>query len=62
MVDLHEDYDDQSFSDFNYEDEPDVAHRKNVRRMLEERLEQKRLRDEFKDDFEELSGEFDWDK
>lgn len=64
MRDLHEDYDDQSFSDYGYDDEADVtdtAHRKNVRRMLEERLERKRLREEFKEDFGELSGEFDWD-
>ena len=59
-MDLHEDYDDQSFSDYNYDDEVDV-HRKNVRRLLEDRLERKRLKDEFKDDFDELSGEFDWD-
>lgn len=58
---LHEDYDDQSFSDYKYENETDIEHRKNVRRMLEDRLERKRLKDEFKDDFDELSGEFDWD-
>ncbi|CAM4442665.1 MAG: hypothetical protein LEGION0403_FIIPPAGN_00127 [Legionella sp.] len=62
MRDLHEDYDEQSFSDYSYDDEvTDTTHRKNVRRMLEERLERKRLREEFKDDFDELSGEFDWD-
>ncbi|WP_058534870.1 PA3496 family putative envelope integrity protein [Legionella saoudiensis] len=64
MRDLHEDYDDQSLSDYSYDDDADAtdtAHRKNVRRMLEERLERKRLREEFKDDFDELSGEFDWD-
>ena len=57
---LHEDYDDQSFSDYKYDDDMD-AHRKNVRRLLEDRLERKRLKDEFKDDFDELSGDFDWD-
>lgn len=62
MRDLHEDYEDQSFSDYSYDDDAtDTTHRKNVRRMLEERLERKRLREEFKDDFDELSGEFDWD-
>ncbi|EHL29128.1 hypothetical protein [Legionella drancourtii] len=60
-MDLHEDYDDQSFSDYKYDDDIDIKHRKNVRRLLEERLERKRLKDEFKDDFDELSGEFDWD-
>jgi hypothetical protein len=59
-MDLHEDYDDQSFSDY-YDDDGETAHRKNVRRMLEDRLERKRLKDEFKDDFDELNGEFDWD-
>ncbi|KTD67377.1 MULTISPECIES: PA3496 family putative envelope integrity protein [Legionella] len=59
---LHEDYDDQSFSDYNYDEDIDSsAHRKNVRRMLEEKLERKRLKEEFKDDFDELSGDFDWD-
>lgn len=58
---LHEDYDDQSFSEYKYDDEIDTPHRKNVRRMLEEKLERKRLKDEFKDDFDELGGEFDWD-
>ncbi|KTC79288.1 hypothetical protein OQJ13_15260 [Legionella sp. PATHC035] len=59
---LHEDYDDQSFSDYNYDDDIDSSdHRKNVRRMLEEKLERKRLKEEFKDDFDELSGDFDWD-
>ena len=38
-----------------------TTHRKNVRRLLEEKLERKRLKDEFKEDFNELSGEFDWD-
>ncbi|KTD10788.1 hypothetical protein Lgra_1754 [Legionella gratiana] len=61
-MELHEDYDDQSFSDYNYDDDVEsMNHRKNVRRMLEDKLERKRLREEFKDDFDELSGDFDWD-
>ncbi|MFT4059426.1 MAG: hypothetical protein QM652_07745 [Legionella sp.] len=60
-MDLHEDYNDSSFSDYNYDDDVDTEHKKNVRRMLEDKLERKRLKDEFKDDFDELSGEFDWD-
>ena len=55
------DYDDQSFSDYKYDDDGDVDHRKQVKRILEDRLERKRLKDEFKDDFDELSGDFDWD-
>ena len=62
---LHEEYDEPSFSDYNYNDEindrVDMAHKKKVKLMLEDRLERKRLREEFKDDFDELSGEFDWD-
>ena len=60
-MDLHEEYDEQSLSDYNYDDDVDGSHRKNVRRLLEERLERKRLKDEFKDDFDELSADFDWD-
>lgn len=61
-MDLHEEYDDQSFSDYNYDDDVEsTAHRKNIRRLLEEKLERKRLKEEFKDDFDELSGDFDWD-
>lgn len=61
-MELNEDYDDHSLSDYNYDDDVDsVSHRKKVKRLLEERLERKRLKEEFKDDFDELSGEFDWD-
>jgi len=56
---LHKDHDDsQSFSDFNYEEAPQLSsHKKRVRQMLEEKLERKRLKAEFED---ELDGEFDW--
>lgn len=60
---LHEDYDDQSFSDFNYdEDIKDLDQRKKIKKLLDERLERKRLKEEFKDDFDELNGDFDWDE
>lgn len=57
---LHKDYDDnKSFSDFNYDEETeDLDHKKQVRRMLEDRLERKRLKEELED---ELNAEFDWD-
>jgi hypothetical protein len=65
IMSLHEESDDYSFSDYNYEDDVDdiqkLNQKKKVKRLLEERLERKRLKDEFKDDFDELSGEFDWD-
>ncbi len=62
---LHKDYDDsQSFSDFKIEEDidgveriEDLDHKKQVRRMLEERLERKRLKEELDD---ELEGDFDW--
>lgn len=63
MMSLHEEYDDQSFSDYNFDDDvEDLSHKKRVKRMLEDRLERKRLKDEFKDDFDELNGDFDWDE
>ncbi len=58
---LREDYDQQSFSDYKYKDEKDLSYRKKVRYLLEERIERKRLREEFKDDFDEASDEFDWE-
>jgi hypothetical protein len=30
--------------------------------MLEDKLERKRLNDEFRDDWDELNAEFDWDE
>jgi hypothetical protein len=50
----------QFYSDVNYDemDETTLNHKKYVRRMLEERLERKRLKAELDD---ELEGEFDWD-
>lgn len=60
---LHEDSDDYSFSDYSYEEDVnDLNEKKRIKRKLDERLERKRLKDEFKDDFDELSGEFDWDE
>jgi len=62
---LHEDLEDFSFSDRSYDKEinekDDLVQKKKVKRLLDERLERKRLKDEFKDEFEELNGEFDWD-
>lgn len=60
---LHEDYDKHYFSDYKFdEDIDDLPKRKRIKRMLEDKLEHKRLKDEFKDDFDELGGEFDWDE
>ena len=44
--------------DVQYEDDKDtLKHKQRVRKMLEDRLERKRLREEIED---ELDGEFDW--
>jgi hypothetical protein len=61
-MDLNEENEGQPLSDFNYDEEISLSsHKKDVRRMLEERLERKRLKEEFKDDFDELSADFNWD-
>ena len=42
-------------------DEDDAAHKREVRKMLEERMERKRLKDELEDFEGELEDDFDWD-
>lgn len=63
---LHEETEDFSVSDFNYDGDrmnaEETKKKKKIKKLIEERLERKRLKDEFKDDFDELSGEFDWDE
>lgn len=64
---LHGDFDDsQSFSDMGYEPDiniedeaEDLSHKRQVRKMLEDRLEKKRLKEEFRDEFS-ADDEFDW--
>jgi hypothetical protein len=62
---LYKDQDDNSYNfDYNYSDEDDVeelANKKRVRRLLEARLERKRLKEELEDYEGELDGEFNWD-
>jgi hypothetical protein len=53
-----------SFSEHSCEDEDQadieqLTHKRRVRKMLEDRLERKRLKEELDD---ELDGEFDWDE
>lgn len=43
------------------DDEKDLSHKREVRRMLEEQLERKRLKDELEDFDGELEDDFDWD-
>jgi hypothetical protein len=55
----HEHADDVYLSDFEYHEDADSKlHRQRVRKLLEERLEKKRLKKEM-DDFDE--DEFDWE-
>lgn len=55
------DYDDDtsSYGDFPKEDDSELAHRRQVRKMIEERLERKRLLNEL--DGDELEDNFNWD-
>ncbi len=55
---LHKDYDESPYVNFE-EGAEDLQHKKQVRRLLEDRLEKKRLKDELED---EWSDEFDWDE
>lgn len=53
---------DNDFPPFDDEDtEATDSHRREVKRMLEDKLERKRLRDELEDFDGELEGDFDWD-
>jgi hypothetical protein len=54
--------DPHSFSEFPLEEENDaekISHKRRVRKMIEDRLERKRLKDDLSD---ELDGDFDWDE
>ncbi|KTC67908.1 hypothetical protein Lbir_2510 [Legionella birminghamensis] len=58
---LRNEHDDgHSFNDYEYthEDEEQLSHKKRIRKLLEDRLEKKRLREEI----DELDGDFDWDE
>ncbi len=60
---LHRNYDDvRSFFDMSQDDDKEeLSHKKHVRQMLENRLEQKRLKEELEYFDGELDAEFDWD-
>lgn len=54
----HIDDDMQNYNDFDYEEDMETLnHKRQVRKMLEDKLEKKRLKAEIYDDFED---EFDW--
>lgn len=52
----HHDYHTHDFIQ-EHENPEELTHRKKIRKLLEDKLEKKRLRDEI----DELDGEFDWD-
>lgn len=56
---LNHDYEDYlSSSDYEHQESPEgIEHRRHIRRLLEDRLERKHLREALSDDFED---EFDW--
>ena len=60
---LHRNYDDvRSCIDMSQDDDKEaLSHKKHVRQMLENRLEQKRLKEELEYFDGELDAEFDWD-
>lgn len=54
--------DESSFIDMNYDDDThDLSHKKHVRKLLEDRLDRKRLKKELEYFDGELDGEFNWD-
>jgi hypothetical protein len=64
MMDVHNDYDDESHhsGELNYYDESEgVIHKKRIRRMLEDRLDRKRLKEALEDFDGELDDTFDWE-
>lgn len=63
---FHGNHDDKhSFIDLSEnlhdEDQNELAHKKHVRQMLEDRLERKRLKEELEYFEGELDADFDWD-
>ncbi len=60
---LHKNHDNNQYGmDLSHEDDKDeLSHKKHIRQMLENRLEQKRLKEELEYFDGELDAEFDWD-
>ncbi len=56
---LRKSFDEEQYlADMHYEEkQEDMPHKRKVRRQLEEKLERKRLKEEY----DELNGDFDWD-
>ena len=58
---LHRENEFQTFIDYEQDDASEVMHKKHIRKQLEKRMEQKRLKEELEFFDGELDGEFDWD-
>jgi len=60
---LHRDYDEKhTVVDIHLDESPhELGHKRHLRKMLEARLEHKRLKEELEDYEGELDDEFDWD-
>lgn len=56
-----EQYREKPYKRHEEEDSEALAHKREVKRLIEERIERKRLKDELEDFDGELEGEFDWD-
>ena len=52
----------RGLTNFDEEDSEVVEHKREVKRMIEDKLERKRLKDELEDFDGELDDEFDWDE
>jgi hypothetical protein len=61
MMGLHRENEFQTFIDYEQDDASEVTHKKHIRKQLEKRMEQKRLKEELEFFDGELDGEFDWD-
>lgn len=57
---LHTENELQSFIDYEQDDAVELTHKKHIRQRLENRMEQKRLKEELEFFDGELDGEFDW--
>ena len=56
-LELNQEYVDNSELEFSEEEILQTQHRKDIRKLLERKLEERKLRA----DFDELDGEFDWE-
>lgn len=59
---LHKGPDEHLFTDYSLDDDvEELSRKKKIKKLLDEKLEKKRLREEFMDDFDELGADFDWE-